>query len=180
MSKQFCLGKSGVSRNCLAKRIGLFLDDLQMCLDSLFGVSFDCFRGDDNLSYEKFLSDDELNYFVSWLRNEGFKNIKYILAFNAETVDPELESVLDNCILEDSKNQEDKEIVCENVADAVMYLSKAMKATAHSGDIPEKIAATYSSHILKFTRKMYSIRAGNNFEITESDLSFKSELPVAA
>lgn len=112
--------------------------------------------------------------FFSWLKEEGLTNIKSIADFGIEKADSELEQILDSCtfILEDTLYQEDKEIACDNIADAIMHLSKAVtnynQNTVEYSDIPSDF-------------KIKTKLANSNFEIIETDLIFEDEIfPPAA
>lgn len=167
MKRRFWGGTSEIHQSSLNNRVDTFLDVLRSCLEIL-NPSFAKLSRADEFSVDILQSADDLKYFFSWLKDEGLKNTKYIANFDAQVPSDSLGYVLDDCtfILEDTKEQEDHEIACANLADAIMYLSKAIKATTQSKIVPEK--------------KMTPIRKGNNFELIESDFDFEDELPIAA
>ncbi len=170
MKRQFWGGTSEIHQSSLNGRVDVFLNDLRSCMEML-SPSFANLSCVVDFSVDDLQSADDLRCFFSWLKREGLENIKYIANFDAQVPNDSLEYILDDCvfILEDTKKQEDHEIACANLADAIMYLSKAIKATTQSKTVPDKK-----------TKKMAPIRKGDNFELIESDFDFEDELPIAA
>lgn len=174
MKRQFWGGECEIFESDFNGRVEIFFDNLKTCFVSVVGKSFENLSSVKNLRCETPKDIEDLQYFFSWLKKEGLENIKFIANFSLEKADSSLEHALDNCIfiLEDTKFQEDKEIACENIADAIMILSKAIQEHIKVNAVPLDSSSN-------FTIKIKAI--SNNFGVIETDLIFDDGIfPFAA